>query len=264
MKRASALALALAFVTGSAGAQSLDWSTVVPQVMPSVVNVSVIAKPHDMGRHDRLWLIPGVQSNLATDLFTRVRAWAYDWKKSDAERTWNTIGAGFVFGDGRHVLTAAHVLANASQQRVKIADGEWRSAQVVGLDEAADVAVMEIAGPAGRPIAINASAPRQGEAIMAIGAPQGLGFSVSVGVVSRWSVDTFFKADRFLQIAAPITGGNSGGVVVNARGEAVGIVSYGGSAFTQTVPIDRALRVADLLLSHQACSSPQRCRQFSG
>ena len=54
------------------------------------------------------------------------------------------------------------------------------------------------------------------------------------------------KPARFMQIDAPVTGGSSGGVVFNARGEAVGMVSYG-NRFTQTVPIGRVLAVADAL-----------------
>jgi serine protease Do len=67
---------------------------------------------------------------------------------------------------------------------------------------------------------------------------------VSAGVVSRYgSAAGMFATRPMLQIAAPIIGGNSGGPVFNARGEAVGMVSFGKQAFNQAVPIGRVLGV---------------------
>lgn len=227
----------------------LNWARIVPEVMPSVVNISTIEQALERVEMNRAWLIPGVQTNQATELLTGFRSWKFDWAKKDSKRDWRISGAGFLIGDGLHVLTAAHVLDGQESVRVKVADGEWRAARVIGLDVSRDVGLLLINGEPGRPITPAPFMPRQGQAVMAIGAPGGLGFSVSAGIVSRYSEDTYFKTDRFLQIDAPIIGGNSGGVVVNAKGEAVGVVSYGMSNFTQTIPIDRALRVAGELQS---------------
>jgi len=80
-----------------------------------------------------------------------------------------------------------------------------------------------------------------------IGSPKGLDFSMSAGIVSRHGqVGGLIGAAGMLQIDAPIAGGNSGGVVVNGRGEAVGLVSHSAGPFTQAVPIGRALAVAGL------------------
>ena len=68
---------------------------------------------------------------------------------------------------------------------------------------------------------------------------------MSAGVVSRYgSAAGMFATRPMLQIAAPVIGGNSGGPVFNARGEAVGMVSFGKEQFQQTVPIGRVLDVA--------------------
>jgi len=224
---------------------AVDWSTVADQVMPSVVMVAVIERPKGDGSRNRAWLVPGVQTNLATELLTRYRAWQHEWAKADQEREWVTLGAGFLVGDGRTVLTAAHVLADMEGVRVKLASGEWRSARIEHIDPTGDVAALLIDGQSGQPVRVAPALPRQGQAIAAIGSPKGLDFSMSVGIVSRHGQSGgFIGTAGMLQIDAPIAGGNSGGVVVNSRGEAVGLVSYSAGPFTQAVPIGRALAVA--------------------
>ena len=225
----------------------VDWSEVAPQVAPFVVNISVIQQPKGQGERNRVWLVPGVQTNLATNVLNRYRAWRHGWTTDDQAREWATLGAGFISGDGNTVLTAAHVVNGAESVRVKMPAGDWRAARVIGYDYAQDVAVLLIAGEPGQPMPIAPAMPRQGQAVATIGAPAGWGFSLSAGVVSRYGDDGgLLKPARFMQIDAPVTGGSSGGVVFNARGEAVGMVSYG-NRFTQTVPIGRVLAVADAL-----------------
>ena len=202
---------------------------------------------HGRRAANRAWLVPGVQTNLATELLTRYRAWQHEWAKADQEREWVTLGAGFLVGDGRTALTAAHVLAGIEGVRVKLASGEWRSARVARIDHVRDVAALLIDGEPGQPVRVAPALPRQGQAIAAIGSPKGLDFSMSAGIVSRHGqVGGLIGAAGMLQIDAPIAGGNSGGVVVNGRGEAVGLVSHSAGPFTQAVPIGRALAVAGL------------------
>jgi serine protease Do len=144
-------------------------------------------------------------------------------------------------------LTAAHVLAGRDGVRVKLASGEWRSARVARIDQAGDVAALMIDGEPGQPVRAAPALPRQGQAIAAIGSPNGLDFSMSAGIVSRHGqVGGLMGEAPMLQIAAPIIGGNSGGPVFNGRGEAVGLVSHGTGPFNQAVPIGRALAVAGL------------------
>ncbi|MCE3142790.1 S1C family serine protease, partial [Klebsiella pneumoniae] len=84
-----------------------------------------------------------------------------------------------------------------------------------------------------------------GQDVMAIGSPGGYGFAVGVGIVAWYGRDSaMLSPDDFMLVTASIIGGNSGGVVVNTRGEAVSLVSYGYGIYTQTVPIDRAQTVA--------------------
>jgi S1-C subfamily serine protease len=227
---------------------AVDWSAVAGQVMPSVVMVAVIERAKGDGSRNRAWLVPGVQTNLATELLTRYRAWQHEWAKADQEREWVTRGAGFLVGDGRTALTAAHVLAGRDGVRVKLASGEWRSARGARIDQVRDVAALMIDGEPGQPVRVAPALPRQGQAIAAIGSPNGLDFSMSAGIAGRHGqVGGLMGEAPMLQIAAPIIGGNSsGGPVFNGRGEAVGLVSNGTGPFNQAVPIGRALAVAGL------------------
>ncbi len=227
---------------------AVDWSAVASHVMPSVVMVATMRAARGDGSHNRAWLVPGVQINQATAWLNRYRAWQADWAKHDQEREWVTMGAGFLIGDGRQVATAGHVISGSEGVRVKLAGGEWRAARVVGVDLAQDVALLRIEGEPGQPATIAPAMPRQGQAIAAVGAPDGWGFSLSAGLVSRYgAAASMFQTQPMLQIAAPIIGGNSGGPVFNAWGEAVGMVSFGKQAFNQAVPIGRVLDVADAL-----------------
>lgn len=224
---------------------AVDWSAVAAQVMPSVVTVSTFAQAKGDGSRNRAWLVPGVQNNPATELLTRYRAWRQGWAKADQEREWVTRGAGFLIDDGRTALTAAHVVAGIEGVRVKLASGQWRSARLLRVDQVRDVAALRFEGSPGQPMRVAPALPRQGRPVAAIGSPEGLDFSISAGVVSRYGQQggLIGEADM-MQIDAAIVGGNSGGPVVNGRGEAVAIVSYSAGPFTQAVPMPRALAVA--------------------
>ena len=101
-----------------------DWSAVAERVMPAVVMVSVVPRPMGDGSANRAWLIPGVQQNAATAALSDIRAVANGWAEHDQKRAWETRGAGVLVGDGRHALTAAHVLADTESVRVKLAGGQ--------------------------------------------------------------------------------------------------------------------------------------------
>ena len=119
-----------------------------------------------------------------------------------------------------------------------------------------DVALLRIEGEPGQPVRPAPALPRQGEAIAAVGAPNGWDFSLSAGIVSRYGeASGMFQAQPMMQIAAPVTGGNSGGPVFNVRGDAVGMVSFGKGGFNQAVPIGRVLEVADRI-RRSAVASP--------
>ena len=149
-------------------------------------------------------------------------------------------GSGVILDKDGHILTNNHVVTLASSNaastiEVRLSDGTVRTASVVGLDSAADLAVLKIS-PSGldlQPITWGDSSKLvSGEAVVALGAPYRRSESVTAGVVSN--VNRVQPADAkgqnyipMIQVDVPINHGNSGGPLVNLKGELVGINAQG-------------------------------------
>jgi putative serine protease PepD len=140
-------------------------------------------------------------------------------------------GTGFVVDGEGHIVTAAHVVDGASSVTVKLAGGTTRKATVLGKDDATDVAVLKIdaSGLTLHPLQLASSASLDvGNAVAAIGDPFGYARSISTGIVS--GVDRTIQAPNGFTVAhavqtdAALNPGNSGGPLLNASGEVVGIV----------------------------------------
>lgn len=227
-----------------------DWPDVAERAMPSVVALAGLEKPKGLAESNHAWRIPGIQQNAATAALTRVRAWLRDWPKEDAKRQQRINCSGVAVPENK-VLTVAHCVEDQEALRVRTAAGEWRNARVIGADMARDIALIEIEGYPLPPIPLASVMPRQGQDVMAIGSPGGYGFAVGVGIVAWYGRDaSMLLPDDFMLVTASVIGGNSGGVVLNARGEAVSLVSYGYGTYTQTVPMDRAQAIAAEIEQH--------------
>jgi serine protease Do len=170
-------------------------------------------------------------------------------------------GSGFVASRDGHVFTNAHVIEGADIVKVGFANRKTYVARVVGVDKKADVAVLKIEAPAGEltPLAFgDAEALRIGERVMAIGTPFALQNTVTAGIVSgksrRDRVGAGDSYQDFIQTDAAVNPGNSGGPLVNLRGEVIGINSaiytrtggYMGVSFA--IPINMAVKVAEDLI----------------
>jgi S1-C subfamily serine protease len=133
-------------------------------------------------------------------------------------------GSGVLINPARGlVVTCLHVVSEMKQPRVSFADGAAFAAQVVDSDKALDVALLRVP-PQHRPAPPLAEADGPGEDIFAIGCPRHLGFTLSRGIVSF--VGRVIDGNRWLQTDLPMNEGNSGGPVVNARGELLGLMSF--------------------------------------
>jgi putative serine protease PepD len=162
-------------------------------------------------------------------------------------------GTGFVVDGKGHIVTAAHVVEGASSISVKFQDGTTRTAKVLGTDEATDVAVLSV-DPSGltlHPLALGSSASLAiGDQVAAIGDPFTYQRSLSTGVVSGLdrtiSAPNGFTVAHAIQTDAALNPGNSGGPVLDAGGQVIGIVDQiatNGSSQTSSgvgfaVPID--------------------------
>src|SRR5436190_16200786 len=164
-------------------------------------------------------------------------------------------GSGFLIDRDGYILTNHHVIDGAQRITVTLADGRTFRAQVAGTDPAIDVALLKINGGPDLPQAPlgNSDQLRVGEWVCAIGNPLGYVHSVTVGVVSFVGRKLFDPSlDNYIQTDAAINFGNSGGPLINTRGEVVGInaaVSPRTSSIGFAVPINQAVAVLPQLKS---------------
>ena len=139
-----------------------------------------------------------------------------------------SLGSGFVIDHQGSILTNNHVIEDADEIVVKLADGTEHKAKVLGRDKKTDIALIRIANPpAVTPVMLGDSEHLQvGEWVMAIGNPFGLENTVTAGIVSAKGRHIGAGPyDNFIQTDASINPGNSGGPLINLRGEVVGINS---------------------------------------
>lgn len=127
---------------------------------------------------------------------------------------------------GGLIVTNAHVVGEGDAFRVELLDGRRLPAELVGLDELTDIALLEVSADGLHQILINGTMPvRVGDLAFAIGYPLGLEQTLTMGVISglgRTGISENGLED-FIQTDAPINSGNSGGPLVNSRGELVGV-----------------------------------------
>jgi serine protease Do len=146
-----------------------------------------------------------------------------------AELRGQGLGSGFLLNGEGYILTNNHVVANATDIRVKLADDREFVAKVVGTDPLTDVALIKLnAPPRDLPTVVlgDSDAVRQGDFVLALGSPFGLSGTATMGIISakhRGGVGSSSPYDDFLQTDAAINPGNSGGPLFNLRGEVVGI-----------------------------------------
>ncbi len=175
----------------------------------------------------------------------------------------NGAGSGFLFDPRGYILTNFHVVQGAQVIDVTLGDRSRYTARIVGGDERNDVALLRIDAPAGKQLPVlamgDSDALQVGQAVLAIGNPFGFESTLTTGVVSalrrtvRLSPQTFI--DGAVQTDAAINQGNSGGPLLNTRGEVIGINSaiYTPSGATAgigfAIPINTARQIAQDLIT---------------
>jgi S1-C subfamily serine protease len=166
-------------------------------------------------------------------------------------------GSGFVFAPDGLVLTNAHVVDQARHVTTVLPDGRTCPASVIGTDADTDLAVLKISAPDLRIVSLgDAHRLRVGQIVVAIGNPFGFQHTVTAGVVSATGRSLRSRTGRLMsglvQTDAALNPGNSGGPLVNTRGEVVGIntavivpaqgISFAVSADTARVVVPQLLR----------------------
>ena len=183
-------------------------------VLPSVVNISTEGRVSASG------------SPFQSDPFFE-RFFNMIPDSQPRQRRTQSLGSGVIIdSESGYVVTNHHVIENADQIRVRLDDGRSFEAKVVGADPEADVAVIQIPAQGLRAINIGDSdSLRVGDFVVAIGNPFGLSQTATSGIVSALGrsglrIESY---EDFIQTDASINQGNSGGALVNLRGELIGV-----------------------------------------
>jgi serine protease Do len=170
-------------------------------------------------------------------------------------RVQESSGSGFFISASGELLTNNHVIEDADQIRVRLADGETEyRVEVVGTDPATDIALLKVIKPNGDVPFLqlgDSAGVRVGEWVMAVGNPLNMEHTVTVGVVSAKGralglspESTSFE--NFIQTDAAINFGNSGGPLVNLAGQVIGIntaINARGQNLGFAIPVDTARRI---------------------
>ncbi|MBI4476911.1 MAG: trypsin-like peptidase domain-containing protein [Acidobacteria bacterium] len=232
------------------GATVVNFADVAERINPSVVNIDATSRTGRSGRYRPPRALPApVPDGLPDppDLFG---------PPGDTDRMPRRgSGSGFIVDTSGHILTNHHVIEGAERLTVKLADGRAMRATVVGSDPDTDIAVIKVDATAGLPVAAMGDSDhlRVGEWVCAIGNPLAYEHTVTVGVVSyigRKLFDT--SLDNYIQTDAAINFGNSGGPLINARGEVIGInaaISSRASNIGFAVPINQARAILPQLIA---------------
>jgi serine protease Do len=185
---------------------TFDAAALAERVMPTVVNITVKEK------------VTLTSSMSPFDLFGR--------EGPEREATRVGVGTGFIIDAEGYVVTNEHVVHDAEEVNVRLADEREYEADVVGRDRKLDLALIKLKGASQLPaVALGSSDDlRVGESVMAVGNPFGLGHTVTLGIVSaKARAIGASQYDDFIQTDASINPGNSGGPLFNWKGEVVGI-----------------------------------------
>ena len=173
-------------------------------------------------------------------------------------------GSGFIVAADGIVLTNAHVVEGASEVGVTLPDGRSFTGKVLGADPLTDVAVVKVVGSR-LPVATlgDSSRVRPGEWAIAIGNPLGLDNTVTAGIISAIQrTNAVGEGQRvpYIQTDAAVNPGNSGGPLINDRGQVIGINTAirqaPGAGLSFAIPINTARQIADQILQRGYASHP--------
>ena len=178
---------------------------------------------NDIFRHDA----PGVVQVTSTQIVRTSDPFNFGLPQTEEQKA---LGSGFVMDKAGDIVTNYHVVAGARSVEVSFSNSDNMKAKIVGSDPSTDLAVLQIdaRSRALTPLAFGDSdLVRVGDSVVAIGNPLGYDRSVTAGIVSAVqraiSAPNQYPIDHVIQTDAPINHGNSGGPLINSRGQVIGV-----------------------------------------
>jgi serine protease Do len=219
------LGVGLTVTSATARPPEGDFADLAERLLPSVVNISTtqIIDPRKGSADADEDSTP--LEEWFRDYFERQRGEGGD-EPRPRKRRQTSLGSGFIIDKTGYIVTNNHVIENANKVSVILQDDTVLEATIVGRDPKVDIALLKVTTTANlKPLSWgNSDSSRVGEWVLAIGNPFGLGGSVSAGIISARARDiNAGQYDDFLQTDAAINRGNSGGPLLNEKGEVIGI-----------------------------------------
>jgi Do/DeqQ family serine protease len=222
-------------------------------VMQSFADSVARAAPAVVNIYTRRVVTERMQASPLSQLFG-------DYWPSYRRRIENSLGSGVIVDAKGTIVTNQHVIAGAESIQVQLADGRISDATIVGLDPDTDIAILRLKLGKLPVISLGRSDTlRVGDIVLAIGNPYGIGQTVTQGIVSatgrgQLGLATF---ENFIQTDAAINLGNSGGALIDAQGDLIGINTavlnrqYGGpEGIGFAIPVNLVRGVMEQILAH--------------
>lgn len=215
-----------------------NFTQLAAEARPGVVNIRTVKTVRDRGRVFQHFFGQPFQGQ---DPF-----WDFFRGSPGREFKQRSLGSGFIIDHHGYIVTNNHVIKNADQIKVKLANEKEFNAEVVGRDSKTDLALIKInASEDLTPLKLgNSEKLEVGSWVVAIGSPFGLEQTVTAGIVSaKGRIIGSGPYDDFIQTDASINPGNSGGPLLNMKGEVVGIntaIVASGQGIGFAIPINMA------------------------
>lgn len=230
-----------------------DFTGLFEASKPSVVNISTSRKVDTSDLPKEFHLPEEMEEGPWGDLFRR-------FFKEPGEDGWqgendHSLGSGFIISTDGYIITNHHVIDKADEVIVRLDDRRELKAKVIGSDQLSDTALIKIDATGLKPLPIGSSAQmKAGEWVAAIGSPFGFDYSITAGIVSAKGRSLMNQNYvPFIQTDVAVNPGNSGGPLLNLKGEVVGVNSQifsntgGFMGLSFAIPIELVLDVVEQL-----------------
>lgn len=251
----SAFCLCLSFFSFNSHASLPDFTELVEETSPSVVNIATIKHGNHYSNIAEQYNLPPEVPELFRHFFGQPGQGRGRGQPSQPKQEKSSLGSGFIISTDGYILTNNHVIKDADEIIVRLSDRRELVARVIGADERSDLALLKVDATGLPEVELgNSDELKVGEWVLAIGSPFGFDYSVTAGIVSAKGRSLPNESYvPFIQTDVAINPGNSGGPLFNLEGEVVGINSQiytrsgGFMGVSFAIPISVAIDVAEQL-----------------